>query len=162
MSDVKVYQTLVLIQGQVEGLKPDMSAEVSIHVNGIKDVLTVPLQAIIGGAEMGAKRKLFVRTPTGYDEREVTLGLYNEKVVEVRDGLTEGEEVVLNPKVLLGDTKAKTRDGDNTKGGDASKGEGGKGGSPGADGEKKGGGDGTKKRKGGGGGGGGGPGGPPG
>jgi multidrug efflux pump subunit AcrA (membrane-fusion protein) len=150
MSDVKVYQTLVLIEGRVEGLKPDMSAEVSIHVDGIKDILAVPLQAIIGGAEMGAKRKIFVKTPTGYAERDVTLGLYNEKVVEVRDGLTEGEEIVLNPKVLLGDSKAKTRDGDNTtKGGNGNKGDGSKGGAE--EGGKKGGGDPTKKRKGGGG-----------
>ena len=48
-------------------------------------------------------------TPTGPQEKEVTLGLFNDKMVEVRDGLTEGDDVILNPKVLLGDA-AKTRD----------------------------------------------------
>lgn len=110
-SDVKLYQTYVLIEDEVEGLKPDMTAEVTIHVDAAKEqVLAVPLQAVIGGTELGAKREVFVRTPTGYDKREVTLGLYNDKSVEVRDGLREGDEVVLNPKVLLGDSKAKTRD----------------------------------------------------
>ena len=36
------------------------------------------------------------------------VGLSNEKIVEIREGLKEGDEVVLNPKVLLGD-KVKTR-----------------------------------------------------
>ena len=93
-----------------EGLKPDMSAEVTIQVDPPKEpVLCVPLQAVVGGAEGGGKRKVFVMTPAGPQEREVTLGLFNEKMVEVKEGLAEGDEVVLNPKVLLGD-KAKTRE----------------------------------------------------
>ena len=143
ISDVKLYQTLVLIEKSVDGLKPDMTAEVTIHVDGVRDVLAVPLQSIIGGAEMGATRKLFVRTPTGYDEKEVVLGIYNDKMVEVKEGLAEGDEVVINPKVLLGDAKTKTRDGDNSKGGGDGKAWPGKGGAA------PGGGDPTKKGPGG-------------
>ena len=51
---------------------------------------------------------MFVSTPEGPREREITIGLSNETAVEVKDGLSDGDEVVLNPKVLLGD-KAKTR-----------------------------------------------------
>lgn len=151
VSDVKVYQTLVSIDDVVPGLKPDMTAEVTIHIEGISEVLTVPLQAVVGGAELGAKRKVFVRTPTGYDEREVTLGLMNDRVVEVREGLAENDEVVINPRVLLGDTRTRTRDGaaesgaaaENGKGGGKGKGQGGpgggqgQGGAPGGGGEKK-------------------------
>ncbi len=110
-SDVKVYQTLVTIEpDQIDGLKPDMSAEVTIQVDPPKEpVLAVPVQAIVGGAEGGTKRKVYVATPTGPVEREVTLGLFNEKMVEIRDGLAEGDQVVLNPKVLLG-PGAKTRE----------------------------------------------------
>jgi multidrug efflux pump subunit AcrA (membrane-fusion protein) len=137
VSDVKVYQTLVQIEEAVPGLKPDMTAEVTIHIDGLKDVLTVPLQSVVGGAELGAKRKVFVRTPVGYDERDVTLGLMNDRVVEVREGLAEGDEVVINPRVLLGDNKTKTRDAA-TPGADAGKGEGkGQGGAKGEGGEKK-------------------------
>jgi multidrug efflux pump subunit AcrA (membrane-fusion protein) len=100
-SDVKLYQTLVLIEDQVAGLKPDMTAEVTIHVDAAKEqVLTVPLQAVVGGTDLGSRRMVFVKTPTGYEGREVTLGLYNEKMVEVREGLAEGDEVVINPRVL--------------------------------------------------------------
>lgn len=166
MSDVKLYPTIVIIEDRVEGLNPDMSAEVTIHIRGINDVLTVPLQAVVGGSELGTKRKVFVKTATGFDEREVTLGIYNDKVIEVKEGLTENEQVVINPKVLLGDSKQKTRDGaapGSEGAGPGGKGPGGKGGAPdmgGLPGEEKKGFDPSKKKKGGGGGPGG-PGGPP-
>jgi len=108
-ADVKVYQTMISIDESLEGLKPGMSAEVTIHVESAGEhVLTVPIQAVVGGAELGRVRKVFVNTPDGPRERAIVIGLSNEKVVEVKEGLAEGEEVVLNPKVLLGD-KAKTR-----------------------------------------------------
>ena len=40
-------------------------------------------------------------TPTGTEEREVAVGLSNDKMVEIETGLEEGDEVVLNPRVLL-------------------------------------------------------------
>ncbi len=140
MSDVKLYQTLVRIDGELgpdgkviplrqviaregELLKPDMTAEVTINVEAVKTpVLTVPIQAVLGGTEMGATREVFVKTADGgYERRPVTLGLYNERMVEVRSGLNEGDEIAVNPKVLLGDSKSKTRDGggDQKGGGDA-------------------------------------------
>ncbi len=168
ISDVKLYQTLVMVDYEVftdgtkkriesEQLKPDMTAEVTITVDtATEPVLTAPVQSIVGGAEMGVARKIYVKTPTGYDEREVKLGLYNEKFVEIREGLTEGDEIVMNPKVLLDpNDKTRTRDGD-SKGGGGKGGEGkgegfkgdGAGGPGGAGGAGKGGGG---KKKGGGG-----------
>ncbi len=109
-SDVKVYQTLVIIEESVEGLKPDMNAEVTIHIeDATEPVLAVPMQAIVGGAENGPRRSVYVVTPTGIEEREVTLGKFNDKMIEVRTGIKEGDEVVLNPKIVIGD-KAKTRE----------------------------------------------------
>lgn len=109
-ADVKMYPTFISIEDTVPGLKPGMSAEVSVHVDtSDKPVLTVPVQAVVGGVEMGATRKLFVKKSDGtVEEREVVVGLNNDKVAEIRSGLVEGDEVVLNPKALLGD-KAKTR-----------------------------------------------------
>jgi len=109
-SDVKVYQTYVTIDEVVDKIRPDMSAEVVIQVDPAKEpVLTVPIQAIVGGTEGGAKRRLFVLTQAGPEEREITLGLFNERMAEVKDGVSVDDLVVLNPKILLGD-KAKTRD----------------------------------------------------
>lgn len=109
-ADVKMYQVMVAVDESAVGLKPGMSAETTIHIEASEgDVLTVPVQAVVGGAEMGTTRKVFVRTPNGgAEERDVLLGIGNEKIVEVKSGLKEGDQVVLNPKVLLG-SSAKTR-----------------------------------------------------
>jgi multidrug resistance efflux pump len=108
-ADVKVYTTKVAIDDPLEGLKPGMSAEVTITIGDVLDnVLTVPIQAIVGSAELGKHRKCFVVTPDGPVERDIVVGMSNDKMAEIRDGLQEGEEVVLNPKTLVGD-RLKTR-----------------------------------------------------
>ena len=109
-SDVKVYATIVSIDDAIPNLKPGMSAEVTIHVdNTLENILTVPVQAVIGGAESGRTRKVYVMTPGGPDEREIQIGLSNEKMAEVRSGLQAGDQVVVNPKAITGNT-AKTRE----------------------------------------------------
>jgi multidrug efflux pump subunit AcrA (membrane-fusion protein) len=110
-SDVKVYSTIVSIDDEsVPGMKPGMSAEVTIHVNKtLENVLAIPVQAVIGGAESGATRKVFVMTAEGPQERDVKLGLSNEKMAEVKSGLEAGDQVVVNPKAILG-SGAKTRE----------------------------------------------------
>jgi HlyD family secretion protein len=130
-NDVKVYQTVVAIDEYLDGLRPGMSAEVTIQIeNPLEQVLAVPVQAIMGGPELGDKRKVFVMTGDGPQEREVRVGLTNDKMAEIRDGLGVGDHVVTNPKVLLGD-KAKTRENETKEGGKGKgKGKGGKGGGP--------------------------------
>ncbi len=60
-ADVKVYGTKVTIDEEVEGLKPGMTAEVTITVaDALEHVLTLPITAIIGSAEMGETRKCFL------------------------------------------------------------------------------------------------------
>jgi multidrug efflux pump subunit AcrA (membrane-fusion protein) len=135
-ADVKVYATKVSIDEEVEGLKPGMTAEVTITVaDALEHVLMVPITAIIGSAEMGETRKCFVMTPFGPEERDVVVGMSNDKDVEIRSGLVAGDEIVTNPKLLVGD-KVKTREAgefarketDNGgKGGPAGKGPAGKG-----------------------------------
>lgn len=111
-SDVKVYKTIISIDTPFEGLKPGMSAEVTIFANESETpVLVVPVQAVLGTISMGADRKCFVVGADGQPElREIVVGMCNERVVEVkpwdkaaRTGLKDGEKVVLNPRPLLND-----------------------------------------------------------
>ncbi len=109
-SDVKVYSTIVAIDDQLPGLRPGMSAEVTIHVNStLENVLAIPVQSVIGGAESGRTRKVFVMTSSGPEEREIQIGLSNEKMAEVKSGLSAGDQVVVNPKAIIGNA-AKTRE----------------------------------------------------
>jgi RND family efflux transporter MFP subunit len=104
-SDVKVYQTIVSIDETVEGLRPGMSAEVTIEVGDpLDNVVAVPVHAIVGGTELGKYRKCYVRTVAGVEERDIVIGMTNDRMAEVKSGLQEGEHVVVNPRVLIGDT----------------------------------------------------------
>src|SRR5262249_5884838 len=101
-ADVKVYQTLVAIDEPLEGLKPGMSAEVTILVeDAVARALTVPVQAILGTPAMGKYRKCYVLTDQGSEERDIEVGLSNEKMAEIKSGLVAGEQIVLNPRSLL-------------------------------------------------------------
>jgi multidrug efflux pump subunit AcrA (membrane-fusion protein) len=108
-SDVKVYEAMIEIQTPIEGLKPGMSAVVTISTDvRASNVLAVPIQAIVRIPEKGAKFKVFVKTPTGIEEKMVEVGISDEKMVEIKSGLNEGDEVVLNVDVLQGGKSSET------------------------------------------------------
>jgi HlyD family secretion protein len=100
-SDTKVYSTTVTIDETVRQLKPGMTAVVEIQVDHLRDVLTVPIQAII---QRGEATWCFVREEGKIVRRDVRLGRSNDKHVEVQQGLRDGDRVVLNPAVLLDDS----------------------------------------------------------
>ena len=50
---------------------------------------------------------MYVKTNQGTEAREVELGLTDEMYIEVKSGLSEGEEIVLNPRALLSDKEKK-------------------------------------------------------
>lgn len=107
-ADVKVYATKVMIDEAVPGLKPGMSAKVAITIgDALEHVLTIPVQAIVGSADLGKHRQCVVVTPTGTEERNIIVGMSNDKMAEIKEGLQEGDRVVLNPRAVLGD-KIKT------------------------------------------------------
>src|SRR5262249_28906676 len=91
---VKEYVTIVRIDDLPTdaGLKPGMSAEVKILVREIPNVLLVPVQAV---AQQEGRHYAYVVGPTGAERRVVEIGENNEKLVEVRTGLNEGEAVAL-------------------------------------------------------------------
>ena len=101
-SDVKQYTTLVSIDSSNSALRPGMTAQVEILVTQLDDVLAVPVQAVV---EAQGKEFVFVVTPDGPVQREVKLGITNQKLIEVKEGLKEGEEVALNWSSLLTEEK---------------------------------------------------------
>jgi HlyD family secretion protein len=144
-TDVKNYKTMVSIDEPVldeKGdplLKPGMSAEVTIYANESKTaVLVVPVQCVVGSISSGAERKCFVLGPDGQPEmRDIVVGMSNERIVEVKSGLKEGDKVVQNPALLIKDTdmkagKARTKREDDSQDGSSEPGKKDKKGAPGA------------------------------
>lgn len=97
-SDIKVYETVVTIDEQVKDLKPGMTAVVEIKVDRLRNVLSVPVQAIV---QVGSANWCYVKTPGGVERRSIDLGRTNDKFVEIRDGLEDGDRVVLNPMAIV-------------------------------------------------------------
>jgi hypothetical protein len=98
-SDVNVYAVLLALdQDNREGLlKPGMSGEATVQLAERRNVLRVPVSAVVTEERQPI---CIVKTASKYERRRVTLGLDNAVVVEIKDGLQEGEEVVLNPHVV--------------------------------------------------------------
>lgn len=99
-SDTKVYETVVKIDEQVEMLKPGMTAVVEIRAASLQDVVAIPVQAVL---QVNDQNWIYVEENNKPVRRCVTLGLTNTRFVEVRDGLQEGERVVLNPSAIHDD-----------------------------------------------------------
>lgn len=95
--DLKIYTTLVQIEGTHEFLRTRMSCKVEILVRRLNDVITVPIQVV---ANRQGKKVCYVATPQGPQVREVQTGAFNDTFVQVVSGLEAGEEVLLNPPLF--------------------------------------------------------------
>jgi HlyD family secretion protein len=99
-SDIKVYTTKVRIDSTLTGLRPGMNAEVTILVNQLDKVLTVPVMAVL---EFGGKDYVTKKVDGRFVQSPIELGLSNEKFVEVKKGAKEGELVAMSPISLMTD-----------------------------------------------------------
>ena len=100
------YDTIVSLPPR-ENLRPGMSAEVEIQVAEYKDVLKIPVAAIV---ETDDTFWCWVKTNSGVTRRSIQLGDTNDVFTIVEDGLREGEQVVLNPYPYEGTTPSSLRD----------------------------------------------------
>ena len=89
----------------VEGLRPGMTAAVKVVVAEHKDVLMVPVAAIVE-AENG--HLCWVKTSKGIQPRSLELGDSNDEFTIVLGGLNEGDKVLLNPQGHTKDTQPGT------------------------------------------------------
>jgi len=92
--DLKVYAADVSIDGTHDFLKTGMTAKVEIIIEELKDVLSVPIQAVVN---RGGKKLCYVENSKNPREREVETGAFNDSFVEIKKGLSEGDKVLLNP-----------------------------------------------------------------
>ena len=100
--NVKEYATIVAMDGEPEGLKPGMTADLEILVEQKTGVLTVPVQCVV---DTRRKHRAWVKTAPGIEPRELVLGGTDDVSVEILDGLKEGEQVLLNPRAVMGPTE---------------------------------------------------------
>jgi len=83
----------------VPGLKPGMSALVEVMVDHYKNVLRIPVAAVVETEEGDF---CWIKTAEGPQRRSLELGDTNKIFTVVRAGLKEGDEVALNPYAFEG------------------------------------------------------------
>ncbi|MDG3008028.1 efflux RND transporter periplasmic adaptor subunit [Paludisphaera mucosa] len=96
--DSRLYTTLVAIDQAPTSVRPGMTAQVEILVSETEDVLAVPLKSIL---QIRGDSYVYVNTPDGMVRRGVRLGGCNEEMIEVVEGLREGEEVSMSPMAMM-------------------------------------------------------------
>ena len=80
-------------------LKPGMFAQVEMSVAARGTVVTVPLSAVI---DSGTRQVVLVQAGEGrFEPRDVKLGARSETHVEVREGVRDGEPVVIAANFLI-------------------------------------------------------------
>jgi Cu(I)/Ag(I) efflux system membrane fusion protein len=80
-------------------LKPAMYAGVELAVGARDKVLTVPVSAVI---DSGTQQMVLVQKAAGrFEPRAVKLGVRNDDYVEVREGVVDGEAVVVAANFLI-------------------------------------------------------------
>lgn len=93
--DLKVYNSEIDIEGENEILRTGMSCQAEVVIEQYKDVLFVPLQAVI---RIGSEPAVYVKTSGGpFEIRKVKTGLDNNKMIHVIEGLEENDTVLLSP-----------------------------------------------------------------
>lgn len=105
--NVKEYATTVSIEGTPDGLRPGMTAKCEILVDDLHDVLKLPVAAVV---ELRDGYFAWVKTKTGLQRRPLVLGATNDQFVEVKDGVTEGELIVLNPRAMIEEARGVKED----------------------------------------------------
>jgi multidrug resistance efflux pump len=95
--NVVKYDTIIELDAR-EGLKPGMSAEVVVTLAEHRDVLTIPVAAVV---ETESEFFCWVKTAEGPKQRSLQLGDSNDQFIVIEGGLKEGDEVVLNPIAFI-------------------------------------------------------------
>jgi len=82
-----------------ELLKPNMFADVAIFAAAKENTLSIPREALI---RTGAGQRVIMALGAGkFAPREVKAGIESGERIEIREGLTEGEKVVVSGQFLI-------------------------------------------------------------
>jgi HlyD family secretion protein len=108
-SDIRKFEVILSLEANDLPLKPGSTVKVEVLVGELEGVLAVPLQAVF---VREGRYYAFVRDGATPRRVEVTLGEANAGFVAVKEGLAEGDEVLLwNPEGTVAAPAEEGRDG---------------------------------------------------
>ncbi|MBN1958667.1 MAG: HlyD family efflux transporter periplasmic adaptor subunit [Desulfuromonadales bacterium] len=92
--DLKVYNSIIAIDGNGSSLRNGMSCQAEIIVAQFEDTLFVPVQAVV---RIGTQPTVYVADGRQFKPRPVTPGLDNNRMIQILDGIEDGDLVLLTP-----------------------------------------------------------------
>ncbi|MBD3267843.1 HlyD family efflux transporter periplasmic adaptor subunit, partial [bacterium] len=101
--NLKVYNTDIQIEGDGQALRNGMSCKAEIVVEEYENVVYVPIQAVV---KVNDQSVVFIRKENQIEQRPVKIGMDNNRMIHIKEGVQEGEYVLLKPP-LEGTAKEK-------------------------------------------------------
>ncbi len=96
--DWKVYNTEIYIDGDGSLLRTGMNCRAEIIVEQYQDVVYIPIQSVL---RVNGKSTVFIVQDNNTELRTVELGMDNNNMVSIMSGLTDGEDIQLNPSLAM-------------------------------------------------------------
>lgn len=97
-SDFKEYEAVVKIvdsSDKVNKLRPGLTASVEVMVEHRDNILQIPVQSVVA---IGGRAFVFVVNDSSVKREEIKVGQSNDKMIEIVSGISEGAQVVMNPR----------------------------------------------------------------
>ncbi|MEX2389924.1 MAG: efflux RND transporter periplasmic adaptor subunit, partial [Phycisphaeraceae bacterium] len=92
--DLTVYSTTVVLEGTGEEIRTGMTCEAQIIVEQHEEAIYVPVQSVV---RVGALPVVYVPTRGEPEAVPVEIGLDNNRMVHLLDGVEPGDRVLLAP-----------------------------------------------------------------
>ncbi len=96
----QTYLVKILIEEATENIKGGMFAEIRLTVEKEEDALLIPLSSVVD--EEGEKF-VFIAHGDKALKREVSVGIYNDKEIQIIDGISVGDIIVVRGQDFLKD-----------------------------------------------------------
>ena len=96
----KLYNVVLTVPADVDGLLNGMFADVTFHTDVSENTIVVPTEAILTSNDV---QYVYVVESDTAKYVEVTTGLTGSGVTEVTSGLTEGQQLVVVGQAYLAD-----------------------------------------------------------
>jgi HlyD family secretion protein len=92
--DLKVFTTQIYLDGNDSDMRTGMSCQARIIIETHDNVLSVPVQAVL---RVEGVPTVYVRSGSEFVPRKVEIGLDNNRLIHVKQGLSSGDVVLLPP-----------------------------------------------------------------
>lgn len=96
--DFKEYEAVIRIvdsSEKVNKLRPGLTASVEVMVDHRDSALQIPVQSVVS---IGGRQFVFMVDGETVQRTEIKVGQSNDKMIEIASGLSEGAQVVMNPR----------------------------------------------------------------